>query len=304
MKPSMPPHYCLATVTTKSFLPGTMVLLYSFLETNIWFKGDIVVFVEAQALEQQELNLLNTFKNLKVVHIKPTLLKNIEQLVSVNQGIKGKSSHFYSLEVFSLIGYEKVLFCDSDLLFLDTIEPLFSENQPLICCGDGAYYQGLTRHKLSFAAGKSKNLEEEYTDTFNAGFMLIDKSLINAGTYKGLVDLTRSKFWIDKTTPHTDQRIFNQFFTGQQHIASPIYNYLLTHRNSIEAMFPSDFKDIKVLHFNGPNKPWRLTNTLISISQNSFQYQAVQRWHQLYGQLMGMLHLHGLIKKTSHENNL
>lgn len=274
-----------------------MVLLHSFLETNNWYQGDIVVFVEAQALEPQELNLLGTFKNLKIVHIKPQLLKNIEQLISVNPDIKGKSSHFYSLEVFSLMGYDKVLFCDSDLLFLDTIEPLFSQNQPLICCGDGAYYQGLTRHKQSFKVSKPNNPEGEFTDTFNAGLMLIDKSLINSETYTALVDLTHSKHWIDKTTPHTDQRIFNQYFAGKQHIANPIYNYLLTHQHSIEAMHPCDFKDIKVLHFNGPNKPWRLTHTLITSSQNTFQHLAFHRWHQWYGQLMTKLHLNGVLPR-------
>lgn len=292
----MPPHYCLATVTNQSFLPGTMVLLYSFLETNTWFQGDIVVFVEAHTLEQQELTLLGAFKNLKVIHVSPHLLRNIEQLVSVNPDIKGKSSHFYSLEAFNLIGYDKVLFCDSDLLFLDTIEPLFSQNKSLICCGDGAYYQGLTRHKQSFVVGEPNNPEEEFTDTFNAGFMLIDKSLINSDTYAALVELTHSKHWVDKTTPHTDQRIFNQYFAGKQHIINPTYNYLLTHRNSIEAMHSCEFKDIKVFHFNGPNKPWRLTHTLISISQNTFQHLAFHRWHQWYGQLMTKLHLNGLIE--------
>ncbi|MCY7296698.1 glycosyltransferase family 8 protein [Alteromonas sp. a30] len=299
MKPFMSPHYCLATVTTFSFLPGTMVLLSSFLETNPWFHGDVVIFVEAQALAPQELNLLNTFKNLKIVHIKPELLKNIKQLTSLNPAVKGKSSHFYSLEVFGLVGYDKVLFCDSDLLFLGSVEPLFSQEQPLICCGDGAYYQGLTRHKQSFVVGKPSTPEEELTNTFNAGFMLIDKSLINSNTYADLVELTHSKHWMDKTTPHTDQRIFNQYFAGKQHIISPVYNYLLTHKNSIEAMYPCDFKDINVLHFNGPNKPWRLTHTLCAITQSPFLHLAFQHWHKRYGQLMTKLHLNGLISKEN-----
>lgn len=299
----MSAHYCLATVTTKSFLPGTMVLLYSFLETNTWFEGDIVVFVEAQELAQNELNLLQTFKHLKVIHINPQLLKNIEQLTSVNPAVKGKSSHFYSLEVFSLIGYDKVLFCDSDLLFLDTIESLFSQNQPLICCGDGAYYQGLTRHKQSFVVGKPSNAKEHFTNTFNAGFMLIDKSLINRETYTALVELTHSKYWIDRTTPHTDQRIFNQYFAGTQHIADPKYNYLVTHQNSIKAMHSYDFKDIKVIHFNGPNKPWRLTHTLISVTENTFQNLAFHRWHQWYGKLMTRLHIDSLVENASVKGN-
>jgi len=294
----MSTHYCFATVTTQSFLPGTMVLLYSFLETNTWYEGDIVVFVEAEELEQTELDLLHTFKNLRVIHVNPQLSNYIEQLIAVNPSVNGKSSHFYSLEVFNLAGYDKVLFCDSDLLFLGTIEPLFSKDQPLICCGDGAYYQGLTRDKQTFVASEPQNTEEEFTNTFNAGFMLIDKSLINADTYSALVELTHSEHWADKTTPHTDQRIFNQYFAGKQHIVNPLYNYLLTHQHSIEANHLCDVKDIKVVHFNGPNKPWRLAHTLISIARNNFQYQVFQRWHQRYGQLMGMLHLNSLKNVT------
>lgn len=303
MKPLLFSPYCLATVTTASFLPGTMVLLYSFLETNPWFEGDIIVFAEAQELDQQEISLLNTFRNLKVVFINSQLHKNVKRLISVNPEVKGKSSHFYSLEAFGLTGYEKVLFCDSDLLFLDSIEALFSQSQPLICCGDGPYYQGLTRNKYSFKAGKPSNPEEEFTDTFNAGFMLIDKSLLNSHTYSGLVELTHSEHWLDKTTPHTDQRIFNQYFAEKQHIVGPAYNYLLTHQNSIETMHPCDGKDIKVLHFNGPNKPWRLTHTLKSVTLNTFQHLAFHRWHQRYGQLMAKLHLSGVVESASGNGN-
>lgn len=293
-----PGTYCLATVTTSSFLPGTMVLLSSFLETNFWFKGDIVIFADTDALTQEEQALLSLFKNVKMTPISPPLLKSVAQMMTVNPSISGKNAHFYSLEAFNLTGYEKVLFCDSDLLFLDSIEPLFSQHHPLICGGDGAYYQGLVRNKISFAVGQSTDPENEFNNTFNAGLMLIDKSLISHETYADLVDLTQPKYWMDKTTPHTDQRIFNQYFAGKQHIIEASYNYLFTHRHSIEAMHPCDFQDIKVLHFNGPNKPWRLTHALLSVTQSdfplaSFQHAAFHRWHQQYIKLMAKLHLSG-----------
>ena len=34
---------CLATVTTEAFVPGTLVMLHSFLKVNPWFEGDLVI---------------------------------------------------------------------------------------------------------------------------------------------------------------------------------------------------------------------------------------------------------------------
>ncbi|ASK87112.1 glycosyltransferase family 8 protein [Sphingorhabdus sp. SMR4y] len=283
--------YCLATVTTSSYLIGTAVLVHSFLEKNNWFDGDIVIITETKNLSPSEIDILRGFDRVMIVDIGEELRENIRALEEINPSFLGKSARFFSLEVFNLERYEKVLFCDSDLLFLDSIKHLFSDNQPLLCCGDGPYYQGLNRNKYSFKPCAPKAPEQELANTFNAGLMLIDQSLITRSNYQSLVDMTTAPHWTDSSITHTDQRIFNLFFAGQQKLVSPVYNYLLAHQNSIDAAHPDIIDDIKVFHFNGAAKPWQLMRSMSAIDDNVLQFQAAIRWYQQFERALSHRHL-------------
>jgi lipopolysaccharide biosynthesis glycosyltransferase len=299
MTSDVPQNYCLATVTTKSFVTGTAVLIQSFLETNPWFGGDIVVIADNNELEQPEIDILRGFSCVKIVDISPELRENIRDLEVINVSFIGKTARFFSLEAFNLLEYEKVLFCDSDLLFLGSIESLFSSEQALLCCGDGPYYQGQNRNKQSFSPCLPTIPNAELTNTFNAGFMLIDKLLINQSTYQSLVEMTSDAYWENNTASHTDQRILNLFFAGQQKIIPCVYNYLLTHQNSIEAVHPTNFEDIKVFHFNGPTKPWLLGRTICAMNDNSLQFQASIQWYRQYEKLLAKKHLESFAKNLN-----
>ncbi|WP_028880899.1 glycosyltransferase family 8 protein [Terasakiella pusilla] len=299
MNSSVSKNYCLATVTTKSFIMGTAVLIDSFLEHNVWFDGDIIVIADIQELEQQEIDILSGFKRVKLVDVSSELRGNVRDLESVNSSLIGKAARFFSLESFNLRGYEKVLFCDSDMLFVGTVEPLFKSERPLLCCGDGVYYQGKNRNKRSFSPCAPKVPSEEISNTFNAGFMLIDESLITRTIFQSLVDMTTHAYWEDETILHTDQRILNLFFAGQQTIIPAVYNYLLTHQNSINAADPTVLENIKVFHFNGPAKPWLLERSMGAVNDNSLQLRAYIRWHQQYAKLLTKKHLESIAKNFS-----
>jgi lipopolysaccharide biosynthesis glycosyltransferase len=296
MNSSVTSKYCLATVTTKTFITGTAALIHSFIEKNTWFDGDIVIIADVRKLEQYELDTLHAFKNIKIIDVNPELSENIKILEIEHTELSGKSAQFYSLEAFSLYDYEKVLFCDSDMLFLGSIEPLFTSDKALLCSGDGPHHQGLNRKKHSFNPCIPKSSDEELTNTFNAGFMLIDQSLISQTVYQSLVDMTAKEKWLDSTTPHTDQRILNHYFSGQQSIISPIYNYLLAHQNSIAKVHPLEFSDIKVLHFNGSSKPWLLGPTLYAMNDNTLQHQAFLEWYRQYEKLLSKKHFECLVR--------
>lgn len=291
--------YCLATVTTSSYVIGTVVLIHSFLEKNSWFDGDIVILTETKNLSSSEIDILCSFDRVMIVDIGVELRENIRALEESNPSFLGKSARFFSLEAFNLDRYEKVLFCDSDLLFLGSVKNLFDDNQPLLCCGDGPCYQGLNRNKYSFKPCAPKAPDQELANTFNAGLMLIDKSLITRSNYQSLVDMTTASHWTHSKITLTDQRIFNLFFAGQQKLVSPVYNYLLAHQNSIDAAHPDIIDDIKVFHFNGAAKPWQLMRSMSAIDDNVLQFQAAIRWYQQFERALSHKHLAMLNGKSA-----
>ena len=140
---------CLATVTTERYMPGTLVTLHSFLRHNPWFDGDLVVI--HNQLDRDLLKILEVcFDQVRFLQVSEALRSRVQNLVACHPDLSARQARFYSLESFRLQGYEQVLFCDSDVLFRQSIEDLFALSQPLICCGDGPHYQGYGRHSSSF----------------------------------------------------------------------------------------------------------------------------------------------------------
>jgi alpha-N-acetylglucosamine transferase len=135
-RPRADSRLCLATVTTDSFVPGTLVTLHSFLKHNRWFKGDIAI-IHDQLSEEYRESLSRIYDKVRFLKADPQLLARVTEITEVFPEFASKQARFYSLETFRLREYDKVLFCDSDLLFRRPIQDLFDMPQPLIACGDG-----------------------------------------------------------------------------------------------------------------------------------------------------------------------
>ena len=267
------------------------MLIHSFLKTNPWFEGDVVVILDKAQFQDSELELLKTFANMHLIQVSQQLTASVDMVIKQKPEMKGRRSQFYSLEAFGLDSYDKMLFCDSDLLFLDSIEELFLSDELFLCCGDGPYYQGLVRDKSSFQAKETKDSSQELSNTFNAGFMLVGRPLLSPQTLTGLLDIMSLEDWCSDDTNHTDQLVLNKYFAGMQKIVGAEYNYLLAHPNSIENFSSQKRGDIKVCHFNGPNKPWNINRALLVVSQNTLSYHFFCLWYKRYDQTLGWLHL-------------
>ena len=238
---------CVATVTTDSFLAGTLVTLHSFLKHHPWFTGDIVVIHGALSADSREC-LSRLHGRIRFVSVSPELQRRVEAIAAVLPEFASKQARFHSLEIFRLTGYDKVLFCDSDLLFRRSIRELFDMPHALIACGDGAYYQGRGRR---WATG-----DGVLDDTFNAGLFMVDGGLLTADRRAGLVELVDIRTYYTLKTRLADQVILNVYFAGQQHLVDATYNYLLAHHESIHDRERVRLSDARVVHFNGPDKPW------------------------------------------------
>jgi lipopolysaccharide biosynthesis glycosyltransferase len=112
---------CIATITDDGYLPGTLVLLSSFLRCNPLFRGDIVVIHDG--LSEEGKARLEHFPNLRFHTIASAFKARLAPL-SADPHLSRALPRFYSLEAFNLPGYDRILALDSDILCQGSVAEL------------------------------------------------------------------------------------------------------------------------------------------------------------------------------------
>jgi lipopolysaccharide biosynthesis glycosyltransferase len=264
----------IVTVTSDAFLPGTLVTIDSFLRANPWFAGDIVILHEDLSPHAQDM-LAAAFPGATLRLVSDALRARLDALIDARPEMGGRRARLLSLDAFALEGYAQLLFCDSDLLFTRDISALFDRPEALVAAPDLAAVQGLRRDPVTFEVTR----EEGLANSFNAGLMRIGRALLNAETARHLLDQITPAAWDGVTTSHTDQLLLNRAFAGQVALTGTGYNLLLRHRRACFAHDPVRIADARVLHFNGPAKPWRLDLMLDAIRADPALIPAQRLWH-------------------------
>ena len=259
MRPAGKARVCLATATTERFVPGTLVLIGSFLRHHPGFDGDVVVVHDNGLPERLREVLSGTFDGLRFMPVSPELVERAERVRAALPQHGFTPARFFALDAFRLRGYRKVLFCDSDLLFRAPVDSLFDSPHALLCCGDKAFLEGRHRDAATFApvppggpAGAGGVLER----TFNDGFLMIDAGLVNERTHADLLAMLTPETWRDTDTPHTKQFLQNRYFAGRQTLIGSTYNFLLASAQAIRAREGVDVESARVLHYVKAVKPW------------------------------------------------
>lgn len=292
--------YCLVTVTSESFLPGTLLMIYSFLKCNRWFSGEIVIIHDNLPDESQEM--LSCFKRVKYLQVGEEIKEKLRDLARAVPRLQldTKVDRFYSLEVFRLSGCDQVIFIDSDILLLGNIGHLLDrsgveETVPLLCCGDRCHYRGIPRDAETFLpiekdSGFHSN-QRLLTCTFNSGFMVIDGSYLTGPHYRNLLGLLEPGTWEKIDTPHTDQVVLNLYFHNRCRMLDSRYNFLAPFANLIRQRENIRLKDIKILHFNGKPKPWDCLEVMEKAAADPSVIELFKLWYKAYLEFLPEYHL-------------
>ena len=278
--------YALVTVTSSSYLMGSQLLIWSFLKHNSWFDGHVVVFCENEHDISQGLSM---FENIDIRIVNDELLKRVDILKKASIVSSSTSSRFYSLELFGLDEFDKVIFIDSDILCKGDISPLFKDTRSaLIACFDRQYYQGNKRDLNSFLPvdPTKYNGANLVIDSFNSGVLVIDMTKIEAEVYKNLLLNLHPLYFKDKKTVHTDQFILNRYFHNMVAFSTYEYNYIVPSGDHIDKLYNTSIDEAKLIHYVGGDKPWNCSEEFLSkkgfmLWQN--EYTQFLRWNKSRG---------------------
>ena len=143
------PKTCLLTVATDGFVPGTFVMVRTFLKHHPRFDGDVVVVHDGLSDASREV-LAASFPRLRFEPVSAGLRDRVARLCAVCPEIGARRASFWFLDALRPRGYHKVLCCDGDLLFRASVEALFDSPEALLCCRDQFSLRGLARDAVTF----------------------------------------------------------------------------------------------------------------------------------------------------------
>ena len=255
------PETCLLTVATDGFVPGTLVMVRTFLKHHPRFDGDVVVVHDGLSEASREV-LAASFPRLRFEPVSPELRDRVARLCAVRPEIGARRASFWFLDAFRPRGYRKVLCCDGDLLFRASVEALFDSPEALLCCRDQFSLRGLPRDAVTFlpvdetAVPAAAPAAPPLAGTFNCGFLLIDGRLIEEDVHADLLATVSPETWHGVQAVATDQLVLNRYFAGRQTLISPTWNYLVDCAAAIRDREGIGVEDARVLHFKLPMKPW------------------------------------------------
>lgn len=247
---------CVLTVATESFAPGAFVTLASFLQHHPNFDGDIVVM--AEDLSERSREVLSALSpRLRFEAPSAGLAGRAARLCEAHPVLRRQRASFYTLEAFRLGGYRKLLALDGDLLFQANVAALLDSPGELVCCPDQFALRGIRREATTYLPVDDRAPKAGTVgNTFNAGVLLIDGSLLRRSVYDDLVAMVAPSTWRGVKAVNTDQLVLNRYFAGRQTLASAAYNYLVTDAAAIRAREGVGIAAARVLHFKLPIKPW------------------------------------------------
>ncbi|MEL7686132.1 glycosyltransferase [Citromicrobium bathyomarinum] len=277
---SRPPRLSLVTVSSDDFVPGTIAMLHSFSVFHPEIAADFVVIHDD--LSPRSINRLTAlFPTIAFRPVSRDLRERLDRLCSELPEFTSRRRRFLSVETMLSTGYDKVLFCDSDIIFQGSIDPALQSISPLVCCGDIAFLDKTGRDTVTFSKA-THSAVPRLMKTFNAGLMVFNGDLCIESNRAALLSAINPKRWKDIATKHTDQILFNWQFNGLQEIVGPEFNYLLGHRDQIRRCTGARAEEARVLHFNGPQKPWLVPSSPGPTRQSRSGFDPLQEWRRVY----------------------
>lgn len=227
-------------LSTMSYLPGVIVLHDSVKRTHTSYP----FWVAISSSIPLEVDAKLSDRGMCVVRL-PLPVK-IPLTFKENSGHWGNT--FDKIHLFGLTNFAKLVYLDSDMIVLQNIDELFEK-----------------RHLSAVAAGQ---LEHPDWTRLNSGLMVIEPENQLPEKMAGAVDRAIAEVSALGSNKIGDQDIINAYYPdwperkdlhlddGYNLFFSDLDAYIDRHGYQMPGQANNSLKDVHVVHFVGPKKPW------------------------------------------------
>ncbi len=280
--------YCLVTATTENYIQWTMTMIFSFLKTNSWFKGDVIVV--GQELSEITVSRLAIFPNIIIEAPSALLQGKLKQLAADIPSRSQAESVFYSLEIFRFSRYDKILFLDSDVIVMKNLEELVALPGDFYACDE--WYSGKGRTMSDYAqVDHATPGDDIISHPVNSGFMLVSGEMLIPGIYEELVEFLDPGHWRNCSIRFTDEVVINKFFNRRIEILDARYNYRPKIAEGIFKAGKVKFEDARIIHFLLKAKPWNFDQVYRTSIRKMEMLKAFESWYSWYFDFLSWFHL-------------
>ncbi len=280
---------CFVFATNETYAPYLSVALQSFIEhTSAKEYYDIcILYTDVSLAHQQKITCLQS-KNISIRFIDVScFLEQFDTQIFVTHAHFSKEAYYRFFIPQLFLAYEKVVYLDCDMIFLENMQKIFSldlQNYPL-----AAVLEYKFKCKVEFDPVLKKYAKEilklhNAQNYFNSGVLIFNIAQLNAlhFTQKCLDALKKIQ------RPRTvDQCVINSVMQENVALLHPQWN-LQTHVIAEELKNYTPIKDYEaymkarikpyIIHYCSPAKPWNaphipFANIWLKYAEKTKQYQ-------------------------------
>ena len=240
-------HYAYITLlSTDNYLEGVLVLNESLKLVNSKYKLVVLVTSQVSHSVESTLNRLG----IPTIHKEKNILPSKKlQVQNERVGYNYWNNTFDCLLVFDLIEFDKIVFLDSDMMVIENIDELFDKPHMSAVKDPGTD----VLNSGTFVAVPEAGLVDKILNVLP----LVEKDKYYFGDQTVLQYYYKD--WPNKKELHLDEKY--NMFVGSLHWFINVEGY---HING-----PS--KNLSVIHFVGPKKPWMLTEQELSEKYSGYE---------------------------------
>ena len=237
--------FALCTISSDRYVNGTATMIHSFLRTNPWFSGDIVVFYSSKLSPLSDKGMKSILKINDKIKFKKVddscydnMYKHFKSRIPIKREVRA-----LRFETFVLGGYEKVMYADSDMLFLGSVEEMFNQDYGITITRDGWGGRVFTDPIKCVKNGVS----------MSGGLFVVSSEAIGKCYKPSLIKYGERYNMSEYDCVMYDQSVMNKFFKNTSVVIMP--NKFNVNRKWISDTKKCPVSDIRAVHFCD-EKPW------------------------------------------------
>lgn len=253
------------------YVPYLGVALTSLIQHASSSKNYKIFIMETDITETNKARLQSIAGTRRNISIEfKNVASDIKDIDFVTHGHLSHQTFFKLLIPTIFREYKRVLFCDSDIIFMDDPAQLFLTDMGDKKIGAGLchLWNGMANMRPECMEYARNELKLCNTDNyFQCGILLFNNTRISDDDTRKLIDIANGHMY-----QFLDQDVLNIYFQNDVHLFDSAWNYETPQRSFRQTnkfMSPKNASQYavagaapRIIHYSGPHKPWDYTDEI------------------------------------------